>query len=91
MKRIIVIFLVLFFIAPVFASAAERVRGYTRRDGTHVQSYHRSSPNRTPTDNYRFKGNLNPYTGKIGQDRYRDNPKSPYYDGGYGNRSIFDD
>jgi hypothetical protein len=40
--------------------------GYTRRDGTHVQGYHATNPNRTRNDNYSTRGNVNPYTGKLG-------------------------
>lgn len=46
--------------------AAERVRGYTRKDGTYVQPHYRSSPNSSVYDNYSTKGNVNPYTGKAG-------------------------
>ena len=82
MKKVIWCFAVLGSL--LFASLAfsdEPVRGYTRHDGTYVQPYHRSSPDRTPTNNYDFKGNTNPWTVKEGTNPYRDNPKSPYYDG----------
>ncbi len=42
------------------------VRGYTKKDGTHVQPHHRTTPNRTKRDNYSSLGNTNPYTGKPG-------------------------
>ncbi len=42
------------------------VHGYTKRNGTHVQSYHATDPNHTQRDNYSAKGNVNPYTGKVG-------------------------
>jgi len=64
-----------------FSFADEYVHGYTRRDGTQVDGYHRSSPNGTVTDNYSYKGNTNPYTGSQGTDTYRSSPSSPYYDG----------
>jgi hypothetical protein len=42
------------------------VRGYTRKDGTYVAPYYRTSPNKTQSDNYSTYGNYNPYTGKTG-------------------------
>ena len=41
-------------------------RGYYRKDGTYVDSYHSTNPNDTQKDNYSSKGNTNPYTGKAG-------------------------
>lgn len=52
--------------------AAVRVKGYFKPStGTYVMPYYRSSPNRTPYDNYSIRGNYNPYSGKVGT-------KSPY-------------
>jgi hypothetical protein len=42
------------------------VRGYTKKNGTHVQPSKRSAPNGTQKDNFSTKGNVNPYTGKKG-------------------------
>lgn len=42
------------------------VKGYYRKDGTYVESYHRTNPNGTNRDNFSTKGNVNPYTGKEG-------------------------
>jgi hypothetical protein len=42
------------------------VRGYTKKNGTHVQPSHRTAPNGTQKDNFSAKGKLNPYTGKKG-------------------------
>ncbi len=44
----------------------EKVKHYQKRDGTHVQSYHRTKGNSKTSDNYSHKGNSNPYTGKKG-------------------------
>jgi len=59
--------LVITFVVPAFAGY---VRSHYRRNGTYVQSYWRSDPNSTVTDNYSYKGNVNPYTGKIGSKYY---------------------
>jgi len=61
--------------------ADQYVHGYYRSNGTYVQPYHRSSPNGTVIDNYSFRGNLNPYTGKFGTNSYRHDLTSPYYTG----------
>ncbi len=45
------------------------VRGYTRKNGTHVHSYCRTAPNHTTCDNYSTKGNINPHTNKRGTKR----------------------
>jgi len=47
------------------------VQGYTRKDGTYVQPHYRSSPDKSRSNNWSSKGNVNPYTGKKGyRDRY---------------------
>lgn len=76
-------------IAMVFTVSAgftdTYVNGYYRKDGTYVNGHHRSSSNGTVTDNYSFKGNTNPYTGKTGSNYYRKDSSSPYYNGGSSN------
>jgi hypothetical protein len=42
------------------------VQGYYRKNGNYVNSYHRTLPNSSKTDNYSYRGNINPYTGKVG-------------------------
>jgi hypothetical protein len=61
--------------------ADQYVHGYTRSNGTYVRPYYRSSPNGTVTDNFSYKGNLNPYTGAVGTNRYIHDQTSPYYQG----------
>lgn len=46
--------------------AQTRVRGYTKRDGTRVESHRRTAPNKTERDNWSSKPNTNPDTGKRG-------------------------
>lgn len=48
------------------ADAATRVSGYTKSNGTYVAPHYKSSANSFKFDNYSFKGNYNPYTGKKG-------------------------
>jgi len=69
-----------FLIASVGITFADTwVNSYTRRDGTYVSGHYRSDPNSTVTDNWSFKGNTNPYTGKVGTNRYTNSPSSPYF------------
>lgn len=83
MKKLILA-LTLAFVSVV-ALADQYVNGYTRKDGTYVQGYTRSSPNSTVQDNFSYKGNTNPYTGSVGNNYYRNNPSSEYYNGGINN------
>jgi len=48
------------------SSKITHVKGYTKRDGTRVKSYDRTSKDDTKADNWSAKGNINPETGKIG-------------------------
>jgi len=47
-------------------SQSEGVHGYQRKDGTYVAPYHRSTPDKSFTNNWSTKGNTNPSTGKPG-------------------------
>ena len=53
------------------------VSGYTRSNGTYVQSHVRTMPNNTNWDNCSTKGNSNPYTGTTGY-RARDYSSGAY-------------
>jgi hypothetical protein len=79
MKRFPIIFLAFFFVfLNIPASGDQYVHGYTRSNGTHVQPYYRSSPNGTVRDNFSYRGNINPYTGAVGTNRYIHDTTSPY-------------
>ncbi|HKQ90860.1 MAG TPA: hypothetical protein VJZ77_09270 [Blastocatellia bacterium] len=58
--------LLLASVVELTALAQTRVRGYTKRDGTRVESHRRTRPNSTERDNWSSKGNTNPDTGKRG-------------------------
>jgi opacity protein-like surface antigen len=78
MKKFILALLAAAFIAPSL-SAQVYVRGYTRSDGTYVAPHYRSSPNSTTLDNYSTRGNVNPYTGRVGtRDPYAQPRSNPY-------------
>jgi hypothetical protein len=42
------------------------VSGYTRKDGTYVAPHYRSAPDSNRYNNWSTFGNVNPYTGKVG-------------------------
>ena len=65
MKKLLIIMIASMIVALPL-QAANRVKGYTKKDGTYVAPHYRSSPNKTKYDNYSTKGNVNPYTGKRG-------------------------
>jgi len=48
------------------SSSKQHVSGYTKHDGTHVNTHNRSSKDQTKTNNWSTKGNTNPDTGKPG-------------------------
>ena len=68
------------------AISADYVQGYFKKNGTYVNGYHKTHPNKTAWDNYSTAGNYNPYTGKIG--KKHPNKKHNYFNFGtniYGN------
>jgi hypothetical protein len=82
MKRLFVLAilcLLLVLTTDLLAQSGGYVRGYTRKDGTYVQPYHRTAPDSNPWNNYSTQGNVNPYTGKSGSvDPYSTPSPSPY-------------
>ena len=54
------------------------VKGYVKKDGTYVAPTMATNPNETKLDNYSTKGNVNPYSGKVGTvDPYKVEPIKP--------------
>ena len=47
-------------------TGSHTISGYTRRNGTYVAPSHATNSNRTQRDNYSAKGNVNPFTGRVG-------------------------
>lgn len=62
------LFLLVFFFALSVCSEghAASTRGYVKKNGTYVQPYQKTVPDRSKYNNYSTKGNTNPYTGKQG-------------------------
>ena len=48
----------------------ETVKGHLRSNGTVVAPYQRTIRNSTPNDNFSFKNNYNPNTGKVGTKKF---------------------
>ena len=64
-------------------SAPNTTNSYNRSNGTYVQTYYSTKPNKTNHDNYSTSGNINPYTGASGS-RAQDNSAEAYnYGAGY--------
>jgi len=77
MKTLCYALLLMLVTSSVFAD--EYVHGYTRKDGTYVQPYHRSSPDSSYNNNYSTKGNSNPYTSEYGTNSPTFNDRTPSY------------
>jgi hypothetical protein len=54
------------FLFVVDTLAYVRVKPYFRRNGTYVQPHFRSNPNSFKYDNWSFRGNVNPFSGRRG-------------------------
>lgn len=63
MKKLIALFLLSFSLGVL---ADKSVSGYTRKDGTYVAPYYRSSPDTHLYNNYSSERTNNPYTGERG-------------------------
>lgn len=61
--------LVLIFTSMIFAKNTH-VKGYYKKNGTYVQPHYRSAPDGNFYNNWSTKGNINPYTGKVGSKEY---------------------
>jgi hypothetical protein len=48
------------------SSSTERVKGYTKKNGTYVAPHDKTTPDHDKTNNWSTKGNVNPETGKPG-------------------------
>ncbi|WP_181106232.1 hypothetical protein [Xanthomonas arboricola] len=86
MKKAKIVLAIVVALASASVYAQTRVNGYHRADGTYVQPHYRSAANSTTLDNYSTRGNVNPYTGKLGtvdpykeQNTYRQPAPQPTY------------
>lgn len=90
--RSMLLILVLLTSQNLFAREVH-VKGYTKTDGTYVDSYTRTAPDNTINNNWSTQGNTNPYTGIVGtvpQNSYQPTYGSGNSTFGSGAKSIFD-
>ena len=66
MNKVIIFFIALCLCQFAQAASNHAVRGYIKKNGTYVAPTRKTNPNRTQTDNWSSKPNVNPYTGKSG-------------------------
>ncbi len=67
--KITSLFVILTFallLTPSVYAKSVSVKGGITKKGTYRPPHYRTSPNKTKTDNWSTKGNVNPYTGKKG-------------------------
>jgi hypothetical protein len=84
---LLAVLLILAGVSPVWAQfygQDQTVNGYTRRDGTYVQPYHRTMPDHNPFNNYSTRGNVNPWTGQMGTVNPYNQPMAPMQSNPYG-------
>ena len=65
-KLALLLFLSCSFVFAEVNPQNHSVKGYVKKDGTYVAPHRQTNPNGTQKDNYSAKGNVNPYTGKVG-------------------------
>ena len=63
-------------------SSTTKVNSYTKKNGTYVQGYTKTAPNKTNWDNYSTKPNINVNTGKKGYTAPDYSPASYNYGSG---------
>lgn len=66
MKKVLIAATALVACATAMAGGAHFRSGYVTKNGTYVAPSYATNPNDTKLDNYSTKGNINPYTGKVG-------------------------
>ena len=72
--KYIIFFVFLAISLPSYS--AERVRGYTKKNGTYVMPSYRTKSDSFKMNNYSTKGNSNPFTGKKGYSPSFKTPKT---------------
>lgn len=81
MKKLLTLFLIFIFSSiSAIAVQNQKVKGYTKKNGTYVNSYNRTKSDRKMYNNYSTKGNYNPYTSKKG---YKQEKNKTFNNRGY--------
>ncbi|MDP4559500.1 hypothetical protein [Kosakonia cowanii] len=79
LSYLILIFSALFSLCAYPKGGGVHVNGYFRSNGTYVQPHYRSAPDHNFYNNWSTRGNINPYTGKMGTKEYPKNSNSYKY------------
>ena len=79
MRSILLGLLILAVTMPAFARGPVRVRGHITKKGTYVAPHYRSAPDRSRFNNWSTRGNVNPYTGKVGTRNPYGGAYTPHY------------
>lgn len=66
-KNFIVLLAALAFAAGAAATPSHSVRGHVTKKGTYVPPSRATNPDKSKSNNYSHKGNVNPYNGKPGK------------------------
>ncbi|OPH61907.1 hypothetical protein BC351_01305 [Paenibacillus ferrarius] len=68
MKKLVITLLTMALVLSFGTSAFAKtsVKGYTKKNGTHVAPHNRTDKDSTKKNNWSTKGNVNPETGKKG-------------------------
>lgn len=65
-NTIVLIALCALSIGAIAKGGSHAIRGHVTKKGTYVATSRATNPNSTKRDNYSYKGNVNPATGKTG-------------------------
>lgn len=66
MKKLLIPLIFLFACNSTLA-ASHSVKGYTKKNGTHIAAHRQTNADKSKANNWSTKGNVNPYTGKKGR------------------------
>ena len=66
MKQTIVVMAALVLCLGAVAAPSHTVRGHVTKKGTYVAPSHATNPDKSRSNNYSHKGNVNPHNGKPG-------------------------
>ena len=66
MKHVVILLTALAFAATAAAKPSHSVRGHVTKKGTYVPPSRATNPDKSKSNNYSHKGNVNPYNGKPG-------------------------
>ena len=66
MKKLIICLGIGLLASSAGARGSHYTRSYIRHNGSFVMGHHSTNPDRTRLNNWSTRGNVNPYTGRVG-------------------------